>query len=298
MLRLRSRGSRSIPTLGRTASLPKQSGRRDQGQGGNEHGRKFSIRRSCAVAVAQALRRVLRNPKIMKRTAIEPRASRLMMRPIRDHGLSGGALELGPKRKYTGTDASNLQCMHGAISIEIAALQGDSRSLKALQIPAHQGTAAKDNQRGSLERYWRLKDEGNEHLRPRSVGRIGGREGRGEVLLLHGCAVVEVAAQDRDDDQPDQVRHQCGPEQPGQQSRVDRVADEPVRAGGNELRFVPSGSSASPSCARDGREPRSPARSRPRTRRPRSRRAPGCGRPGSRRGRRGPAGLPRGRSGR
>jgi hypothetical protein len=60
-----------------------------------------------------------------------------------------------------------------------------------------------------LERRERLQDEGDEHLRAGLVRRIRRGECRGEVLLFHGCRVVEVAAQDRHDDQADQVGREC-----------------------------------------------------------------------------------------
>jgi hypothetical protein len=52
-----------------------------------------------------------------------------------------------------------------------------------------------------------LEDEGNEHLRAGSVRRIRRGECCDEVLLLHGCGVVEVATEDRDDNEADQVGH-------------------------------------------------------------------------------------------
>ncbi len=62
-----------------------------------------------------------------------------------------------------------------------------------------------------------LENEWNEHLCTFPVRRIGRGEGLGEVLLLHGCGVVEVRTQDRNDDQADQVGHKCRPEHTGQE---------------------------------------------------------------------------------
>jgi hypothetical protein len=60
-------------------------------------------------------------------------------------------------------------------------------------------------------------------------GYASGKGGR-EVPLLDDPAVIEVRDQDRDDDQAEQIIDQRGPQYRGQQSGVDRVADEPVGA--------------------------------------------------------------------